>query len=330
VIVKQLDNLHWQQRWVSHLGCIQGCLRYLGYSVTDAWLYGATGHAFLLNIHEVVCPSGPTAWHEDRFLELGQNVGYRVERVAGPREGESLPGAQQRAWDLVRASIDEGRPCYGWELDIPEYAVIYGYDERGYYYSGPLAREGRGPVPWQKLGSSEIGVVSVASLKAVEPAEDVVAVTEGLAYALEQARAGNRWTMPRYCMGPGGYDLWISALEQGRALAVGVAYNAAVWAECRRFAAAFLKEAHARLGQRAAGPLSAAVEHYDVVSASLEAVAQHYPFSPGLGERPLPQDDRSRAAIELLRQARDAETAGLEALAVAVERLDPVRAAGQS
>lgn len=33
--MKKLDNLKWVPRWVSHLGCIKGCLDYLGLDVTS-------------------------------------------------------------------------------------------------------------------------------------------------------------------------------------------------------------------------------------------------------------------------------------------------------
>ena len=60
--MKKLENLKWSPKWVSHLGCVKGCLDYLGIDMTDAWLYGASGHAFIRNISEDSCPSGPTAW----------------------------------------------------------------------------------------------------------------------------------------------------------------------------------------------------------------------------------------------------------------------------
>ncbi|MHC4431695.1 MAG: hypothetical protein ACYTBS_07640, partial [Planctomycetota bacterium] len=163
---KQLEDLRWVPRWASHVGCIKGCLNYLDIDVSDAWLFGATGHAFLLNISPGLCPSGPTDWDTSRFLSLGSNIGYVVETVDEycPRQARDLLKAQERAWAHVRGAIDRGHPCYGWELDIPEYAVIYGYDETGYYISGPESDTGKGPMPWQDLGRSEICSVLVSSL----------------------------------------------------------------------------------------------------------------------------------------------------------------------
>ena len=40
---KRIDDLRWRPRWVSHLGCVTGCLEYLGSDISWARLYGGTG-----------------------------------------------------------------------------------------------------------------------------------------------------------------------------------------------------------------------------------------------------------------------------------------------
>jgi hypothetical protein len=82
-MVKVLANLKWSPKWVSHLGCVKGCLDYLGIEMTDAWLYGGTGHAFVINISADSCPSGPTAWMTVMLFEGGRNLGYEFGMVMG-------------------------------------------------------------------------------------------------------------------------------------------------------------------------------------------------------------------------------------------------------
>ena len=43
------------------MGCIKGCLDFLGVDVSMGWLYGATAHAFVLNMNETVNVDGPVA-----------------------------------------------------------------------------------------------------------------------------------------------------------------------------------------------------------------------------------------------------------------------------
>lgn len=314
---KILDGLKWVPRWTSHVGCIKGCLDYLGVDVSDAWLFGATGHAFVLNIKDDLCASGPTDWDTERFVSLGRNVGYLVDEIGRwcPEQDRDLAEVQQEAWDFVRNCIDDGLPCYGWELDVPDFYVIYGYDETGYFISGPGCDDGAGPVPWQDLGRSEIQVVAVSSVRPAEPAEDKKAVLDALSYAVGHGRRKGRSDSGGGYGGLQGFDAWIRAMETGKAGEFGVAYNAAVWAECRRFAVDFLEEARQRLHPDLDPPFREAIRCYQTVSDRLKAVCDAYPFSPKMADRPIEIDDRTRVAAVALRHARDAEAAGLEQFA---------------
>jgi hypothetical protein len=183
--MKALENLRWSPQWVSHLGCIKGCLDYLGLDISNAWLFGGTGHAFVINLHEEVCPSGPTAWKAEMLFKLGRNLGYDLDGVIGFKRNEDFAAVQRKAWDHVREKIDQGLPCYGWELEIPEFYVVCGYDDGGYYFSGPGCDEGKGPKPWQELGDTGIGVVEMYSVSPGQAADDATTVREAMGFALE-------------------------------------------------------------------------------------------------------------------------------------------------
>lgn len=313
--MKKLDSLRWVPRWVSHLGCIKGCLDYLGISVSDAWLFGATGHAFVLNICGDLCPSGPTNWNTRMFLRLGRNIGYSIEGVFGWKGEQDLGELQERAWEHVRSAIDQDTPCYGWELDMPEYYAIYGYGEKGYYISGPGCDDGKGPVPWRKLGTSEIGVVEVLSVKQIQPSDDRKTIREALSYALEHAHRPEKYTDPHCYGGLEGYDAWIRSLENGRAAAFGLAFNTAVWAECRNYAVSFLKEAQDRIDDEEINILlEKAAGFFDITSQNLDAVKESYSFNPELSMDPIPVDDLSRSASSALRRAKEAEVDGFETI----------------
>ena len=46
--MKELAGLRIRQRSVERLGCIKGCLEYLGSEISFPWLYGGAGHAFII------------------------------------------------------------------------------------------------------------------------------------------------------------------------------------------------------------------------------------------------------------------------------------------
>ncbi|UCE39892.1 MAG: hypothetical protein JSV17_10425 [Candidatus Aminicenantes bacterium] len=311
--MKKFDSLRWEPRWVSHLGCIKGCLNFLNRPISDAWLYGVTGHAFVLNICGDLCPSGPTDWDTRMFRQLGKNAGYVLDNVSGWKGNQDLAQLQEQAWQHVKNSLDKDLPCYGWELDIPEFFVIYGYDDDGYYISGPGCDNGKGPMLWQRLGTSEIGVVDVSSVRLTQPPDDRKAVRDALSYALEHGLEPKKYTDPQCFGGLQGYDAWIRSVEKGRAAAFGLAYNTAVWTECRKFAVAFLREVREQLDDANLNPyFDKATALFETVSQNLDSVRQAYPFDPELTMAPVLLTGRSQSAALALRRAKDAEAAGFE------------------
>ena len=308
---KEIEGLRWRPRWVSHLGCVKGCLEYLGSDVSWAWLFGGTGHAFILNIHEVVCPSGPTAWNCGPLLfDFPPNLGYSLVGIHGDKGAPDFAAKQKAAWALVRGCVDLGIPCYGWELDVPEYYVVFGYDDVGYYYSGPMCDEGKGPKPWEELGDTDIGALDMYCVQASEATSDAQAVKNALSYAVQHAENRPEWTFPDYAAGQKGYAMWAEALEQGMADRFGHGFNAVVWAECREEAVNFLTEAKARLPGKADGLFDEAIGHYTIVRDKLKAVSEIHPFAHE-AEGKL----KSPEAAKLVRQAAAAEQKGLRALA---------------
>ena len=129
---------------------------------------------------------------------------------------------------------------------------------------------------------------------------------------------------PGYSTGLDAYDTWIKYLDgsfdysKGHVVP-GIAYNAEVWRECRKYAVDFLWEARLKVGQHDE-LFAEAIEHYTVVRDSLEAVARQYPFitrQPNHIEDP----EKRKIAACYLATARDAEEKGLEALKRLVEVL---------
>lgn len=312
--MKILDHLKWSPKWVTHLGCVKGCLDYLGVEVTDAWLYGGSGYAFILNISKDSCPSGPTAWKTMMLFQQGRNLGYEIEGVFGSKYHQDLNALQQEAWDYARGSIDDGFPVYAWEMEIPEYYVIFGYDKMGYYYSGPAADEGKGPKPWGELGNTDIGLVELYSVKPVEAKPAVDVVKSSFQKVLKHASNPPDWIFEKYRSGVKGFDLWIEGLEGGLANRFGMGYNAEVWLECRKYAVDFLKEAKEQLNGEAEPLFKQAIHHYQVVADQIELVSQAYPWIPEGGPSTIPVDDVCQEAVANLRTARQAEADGLQTL----------------
>lgn len=307
----RLEGLEWKPAWISHMGCHHGCVEYLQLGISRPWIFGGTGHAFAINIHEELCPSGPTAWNTDPVDHLAANIGYLVEGVSGHVSERDFDAKQKIAWALVTGCLDTEVPCYGWELAIPEWYVINGYDEGGYYYSGPMADQGSMPLDPRALDRTEIGWLCVRCVVPCRPSTDEEVVSEALDFALDHA--AGKYTHENYSAGLAAFELWASALESGRASRFGAGYNGECWRECREMAAAFLREAKERIGQQEA-LFDDAIEHYSAVAHALTRAVECTPFRPDENPDAEPETVQDADCGAIIRIARDAEERGLEAL----------------
>lgn len=307
----RLEGLEWKPAWISHMGCHRGCTDYLGLDISRAWIFGGTGHAFALNIHEELCPSGPTAWKTEPVDHLAANIGYLVEGVTGHTTHRDFEAKQKIAWALVTGCIDTDVPCYGWELALPEWYVITGYDDDGYYFSGPGADEDRMPLAPGDLSRTEIGWLSVQCVLPCTPSSDEEIVSEAVDFALDNAEGAH--LHENYASGPAAFKLWADSLESGKANRFGAGYNGECWRECRQMAVEFLREARERIA-RDQGLFDEAIEHYAAVADALDGVVERIPFNmPG----DVPSEDamvQDAECAALLREAKTAEVNGLEAL----------------
>ena len=317
--MKELEGLKWHSRYNEHMGCTKGCLDYLGIDVSFPWLYGGTGNAFVLNMNDTAFVDAAQVWDISMLFDLAPNLGYTVERFTVEHEAavampdDAFLQKQREAFDWVRARIDQGLPCYAWELTfIPAYYVITGYDDTGYTYSG-WDSESRGTCPWDKLGTFDVKMLAVNCVRPAAPAPDRKTVRDALTTVLARVERPDGWAVgPRYRTGLPAYEMWAAALETGRANLDGEAYLNVVWRECREMAVEFLQEARRRLPGACDAAFDAAIEHYAVVRAKLRALAELYP------ERPDKWDWQttfaSHEGAQLVREAGEAERQGVAGL----------------
>ncbi len=308
--MKKLEKLNYQGRWITDLACLKSCLHYLGIDMSDAWLYGTSGHEFALNIHKQLCPSGPTAWRKEQIYKLAQNVGCNIRTLNAFKNEDDFVKKQKNVWEQVKKAIDQGLPCYGWELDIPEYYLIYGYDDAGYLYSGCTQEHGN--TPWNKLGTSQIGVIQINIVSPAKAADDKQTVRQALQFAIEHSKESAGYVLESfYKCGLDGYDQWIKALDKKRVSKGGMAFNSQVWAECRQNAFAFLKEAKERINSDNKTLFNESIRYLDVVAQEFGHLKELFEFNPNDFERAITDKKCLNEAAQLLLKAREAEATAL-------------------
>ncbi len=106
------------------MGCIKGASDYFEYDVSTSLLFGLTGHAFLINIHEKLCPSGPYVWKKDRFESLLRQIGIDVAARFTVNK-ETSETERSMIESELKAYLDKG---YLRMLDFLEHQLAAGYD----------------------------------------------------------------------------------------------------------------------------------------------------------------------------------------------------------
>lgn len=257
----ELENLKQAPFNTTALGVLRGVATYYGLPVSDAFLFGATGHAFLMNIHEGLCPSGPYCWNRRPFEALAANLGIDVvDHGFFWADGGPVPRGEVEA--TLTQLLRQGVPC---SLLNMENQLITGLDDTGLLTAQPWAPHADFPPRHLTFGSwtelaGEVHVNFYAFHRGAAALAPPAAAAAGLEYAIDLYRHPERHSSPPYAVGAEAYAAWIGAIAAGHGADHGNWWNGAVWAECRGMAARFLHElADALPGTAAtARPLAAA------------------------------------------------------------------------
>jgi hypothetical protein len=276
------------------MSVLKGAFDCLGVEPGPARLYAGSGHAFLVNIHEAICPSSPYVWHADWFIPLVRNLGLAIEDLGFFHSG-SGPEERARVEAKLKAHLEAGLPCAFGNM---ENQLISGYDDRGFIATRPFDCVDEKICParitfgnWQEFGDE--CHVNFYSFDRAEPADERTVTRRALETAVMLFRDPAGHECERYRIGRGAWDNWIAAVEE-HGNSHGNWWNAMVWAECRNRAADWFAGMAARLdGEPAAAArdLSAA---YREIAEGLEKVADKE-LAPA-AKKPVLEELKSREA----------------------------------
>jgi hypothetical protein len=224
------------------MGVLRGVIEHFELSATNAALYGGSGHAFLMNVHEELCPSGPYCWTYDGFLALVRNLGIEMTRL-GSFSRESGPTERAAIEASLRELLDRGVPC---SLLNMENQLVTGYDDAGLLTAQPWAPHVDFPPARLSFGTwAELGDevhVTFYSFRPVPPSRAEKTIADSLRFAADLHRCPSRHTDRPYAVGAGAYAAWIGAVQKGHGGSHGNWWNGMVWTECRARAAEYFTE----------------------------------------------------------------------------------------
>jgi hypothetical protein len=248
----KLENLRQPPFNTCLVGVVKGALDYFGSDMTAAATFGGSGHAFLINIHEQLCPSGPYCWKYGEFYPLVRNLGLEMVELGFCHNG-STPTERADLERKVRDHLDQGHPCGMGNMDNQ---LIYGYDDNRLLATQPWSTcvdttpSSLTFDTWAEFGK-EIHATFWA-FKKVPAADETKVIQDSLRYAVDLFQNPGNHSLEHYATGPTAYDNWVKALEAGHGASHGSWWNATVWSECRAMAGKWFEELGERHGNVAA------------------------------------------------------------------------------
>lgn len=294
--------------------------------LTPIDVMGFTAHAFRIIIDREEVEVGSYSFFDWqlRHAEALRNLGFAVRTTGRQNHIPPTPEELETALEMIQTSLDAGIPALSWDLFIPEWGLIYGYDDDTRMLQCRDVRRD-GELPYEKLGRGEVTELYLLTITDSKPVDRLTMLKGALKLALEHAHvqqfgedesAGHR-------NGLAAYDAWIHAFERRTANPFGNAVNTGKVCDAREFAVQFLLEWVETWKKSDEEPLRQlalqAAEQYAVVAGNLSMMRDMFPFPHG-GE---PGDDATAArAISLLKEAKEAETAGVALLGRMLELLE--------
>ena len=287
----QLENLRQPPFNPTFMGCLRGAADLYGMNLSTPMLYGLTGHGFVMNIHQVLCPSGPYCFAREPIFELAKNAGLDIEELGFFwNDGGACPRPEVEA--KLKAALDQGEPCF---LVNMEFQLITGYDETGFHTAQPwpghdFPQKHLTFESWAEFGDEAHVNFNVVRRCQAAPKPD--AIKAALTVAVDVWNNPPGGDEKPYAMGKFAYPYWVQAVKDGHGSEHGNWWNGMVWAECRANAAKFLAE----VGET----FPATAEPAECLSSRYAEVAQAlYKAS----NKELPADEQ----IALLEQASETE-----------------------
>lgn len=311
-----------QPNWTSFIGAAEGVLRAAGMidpTMDRHQLMGLSGRAFHFVLDDELWPGCPTAYdwlHE--HTEGLERIGVHVESYFASHGAPAYDAACRRAATHISEALDRGVGVVLWGVDVPEFGVVYGYDDAdGVFLVDGVARMNGGsstPILYENVGRTS----DVPELNYVVPVERIpwdAAASHRAALADYVAKMERRSPMGgKRSGGLAAYDTWLAALEHGKFIPFGLRYNTVLYGDAKISAGRyFQKVAVDGFGLTGIQDVaSAAEENAGLFQQMLEALGMGGPSGSAHLGQPV-TEAQAKGLMGLVREARSVERRQVEA-----------------
>ena len=170
-------------------------------------IIATSGFAFRMWVSADLCPSATSIWEfkkQETWTESGGLSCEYIERLWGEEAVEEK--RRLAATAQIKRSIDNGIPAVVWDIGLPEWGLIIGYDDSVQKFA-TLAINGEGEMPYDILGKRELPLLSVLTITGVidKPQNEILSDTIKLAVSHLE---GTEW-----CLNANGLDAYPALIK---------------------------------------------------------------------------------------------------------------------
>ncbi|MBD3922270.1 hypothetical protein H8B09_26175 [Paenibacillus sp. PR3] len=318
------DDFTWSKN--TDTSAIHSMIQYTnkaGMSLID--VMGYTAHAFRIIIDREAVEVGSYSafnWPLYHAQQLN-NLGFMVQTLGRPSHIPPTPEELEEAIASIQTSLDRGVPALSWDLFIPEWGLIYGYDDENKVLRCRDVRKD-GDLPYEKLGRGEVTEMYVLTITGSHPVDKRTMLKGALQMAATHAKYVEVED-ESHRVGLDAYDAWIEAFTKRTVDPFGNAVNSGkVW-DTRAFAAEFLLElslnweGETLQDDRLRMLAKEAAEQYGEIAERLVEMRDMFPFPQGGDPN---SNEQAQRALTLLHEAKAAEIAGVALLERMLEALE--------
>jgi hypothetical protein len=225
---KKIENITWYEDaaakergepgvYHSFVASLATALDCLGQLDDPAWLMGASTFAFRSFVNQVMCPSAMSIFNWRAVLpeaveQLGRRCTY-ISRLWG--EDDIEEARRTEAQGEIRAAIDRGVPAIVWDIHVPEWGLIIGYDNDARRYHTLGCDRRTSTMGFDELGQRDIKILSVAIPGEPNSRSRREVVLNSLKAAVAHARQQEWMDRPKYQDGLPAMALWASIIQPG-------------------------------------------------------------------------------------------------------------------
>ena len=129
-------------------------------------IVATSGFAFRMWVAADLCPSSTSIWGFDGQKQWVENGGLTCEYVGRYWGQEGIEEAKRKeAIENIKKSIDSGIPAVSWDIGVPEWGLITGYeDETQTLFVQQININEPTLMPYEMLGKRELPILSVLTI----------------------------------------------------------------------------------------------------------------------------------------------------------------------